>query len=78
MDLVVNEWLPEYFRPDASPEEKRALEKFLYCFLKRGDKIIVLELSPFLDKLYRYAKEFQRMYEVVLPIKNTAPKLKGK
>ncbi|MAT54683.1 MAG: hypothetical protein CMN32_09395 [Saprospirales bacterium] len=70
MDLVVNEWLPEYFRPDASPEEKRALEKFLLCFLERGDKIIVLKPSPFLYKIYRYAKEFQRQYEAVLPIRN--------
>jgi len=69
MDLVVNEWLPEYFLPDASMEEKKSLETFLNRFLERNDRLVVKEPSPFLDKIYRYAKDYQRMDEIVQPIR---------
>ncbi len=59
MEFVVNEWLPEYFRPDATNEEKRKLEKFLNTFMQRNDKIFVRRPSEFLRKIYRYSKEYQ-------------------
>ena len=66
MELVVNEWLPEYFKPDATNEEKVKLEKFLNKFLERNDKIFVRRTSDFFRKIYRYSKEYQnhpRVYE---------------
>ena len=69
MDLVVNEWLPEYFRPDASVEEKQLLKTFLTKFESSNDRIIVRRPSPFLNKFYRYASEFQNLDEVVTPIR---------
>lgn len=69
MDLVVNEWLPEYFLPEASTEEKKSLETFLNRFLERNDRLVVKKPSPFLDKIYRYAKDYQRMDEIVQPIR---------
>lgn len=59
MEFVVNEWLPEYFRPDATNEEKEKLEKFLNRFLERNDKICVRRPSEFLRKLLRFANDYQ-------------------
>ena len=70
MDFVVNEWLPEYFRPTATAAEKRLLQTFLQRFLERGDRLVVLEASPFLEKIYRYAKAFQLDYNTVNPIRD--------
>ncbi len=70
MDLVVNEWLPEYFTPAASAEEKILLQIFLQRFIEKGDRIIVKEPSPFISKVLRYAKDFQKLHEVVTPIRD--------
>jgi len=59
MEFVVNEWLPEYFKPDATSEEKEKLEKFLIKFLEKNDKIFVRRPSEFLRKLLRFAKDYQ-------------------
>jgi hypothetical protein len=61
MEFVVNEWLPEYFKPNASTEEKRKLEKFLFRFIENNDTIIVRRPSEFLRKLLRYANDYQRI-----------------
>ena len=59
MEFVVNEWLPEYFKPDTTNEEKEKLEKFLIKFLERNDKIFVRRPSEFLRKLLRFANDYQ-------------------
>lgn len=59
MELVVNEWLPEYFKPNATNEEKEKLEKFLNKFLERNDKIFVRLSSEFFRKILRYASDYQ-------------------
>ena len=59
MEFVVNEWLPEYFKPDATNEEKEKLEKFLIKFLERNDKIFIRRPSEFLRKLLRFANDYQ-------------------
>jgi len=59
MEFVVNEWLPEYFKPDAATDEKRKLELFLNKFIQRNDKIYVRRPSEFLRKVYKYSKEYQ-------------------
>lgn len=58
MDFVVNEWLPEYYRPQALPEQRLQLETFLARFMERGDRLVVLQDSEFLRKLLRYAKDY--------------------
>lgn len=70
MDLVVNEWLPEYFRPDASEEEKAFLNVFYQKFNERKDRIIIREPSPFINKIFSYAKEYQDKNEIVIPIRD--------
>jgi predicted nucleic acid-binding protein len=64
MEFVVNEWLPEFFKPNASKEEKEKLEKFLNRFIERDDKIYVRRLSEFFRKIHRYKKEFQNYSNV--------------
>jgi hypothetical protein len=58
MEFVVNEWLPEYFKPGTSLEEKKYLESFLNQFLQRNDKIYIRRPSEFLNKIYRYSKQY--------------------
>ena len=64
MEFVVNEWLPEYFKPDASDEEKQKLEKFLNKFMERKDKIFIRNHSEFLRKILRYANDYQNNHKV--------------
>ena len=58
MEFVVNEWLPEYFKPDADLENKRQLGIFIQKFMTKNDTIFVKNPSPFLDKLYRFEKNY--------------------
>lgn len=59
MEFVVNEWLPEYFKPNASYDKKQKLEQFLNKFIERNDKIFVRRPSEFYRKIYRYKKDYQ-------------------
>ena len=60
MEFVVNEWLMEYLRPNASHAEKALAQQFLQRFMQReDDKIFVREPSAFLNKALRYPKEYQ-------------------
>lgn len=58
MEFVVNEWLPEYFKPDCSVEQKNLLNKFILKFFEKNDQIFIRNPSPFLDKLYRFEKNY--------------------
>ena len=64
MEFVVNEWVPEYFIPNASNDEKQKLEKFLNRFIERNDKIFVRRPSEFYRKIYRYKKDYQNNLKV--------------
>jgi predicted nucleic acid-binding protein len=59
MDFVVNEWLPEYFRRNATNEERHVLEAFLNKFMESEDRIFVRRPSAFLDKIHRFSSELQ-------------------
>jgi len=69
MEFVVNEWLPEYFKPDATDEEKEKLEKFLNKFMVRGDKLFVRRPSEFLRKVELFAKQYQNNNKVYTELK---------
>lgn len=64
MEFVVNEWLPEYFKPDASNEEKKKLEQFLNKFIQRQDKLYVRRPSEFLRKIHRFKKDYQHNIKI--------------
>ena len=66
MELVVNEWLMEYLRPNASHAEKALAQQFLQRFMQReDDKIFVREPSAFLDKVFRYTKVYINNTEIL-------------
>ncbi|MBW8051797.1 MAG: hypothetical protein FVQ77_15965 [Cytophagales bacterium] len=69
MEFAVNEWLPEYFKPDASNEEKEKLEKFLNKFMVREDKLFVRRPSEFLRKVELFAKQYQNNNKVYTELK---------
>lgn len=64
MEFVINEWLPEYFKPEASFEEKKKLEQFLNKFIAQQDKIYVRRPSPFLSKIKQLAKAYQNNVKI--------------
>jgi len=58
MEIVVNEWLLEYLRPDAQESDKIDAIKFLNIFLKKRDRLVIKISSPFVDKFHRFMKQF--------------------
>jgi len=69
MEFVVNEWLPEYFRPDATDEEKEKLEKFLNRFMVRNDKLFIRRPSEFLRKVLLFSKWYRHDNKVYTELK---------
>jgi hypothetical protein len=58
MEIVVNEWLLDYLRPDAQVPDKTAAIQFLNAFLKKQDKMVIRRNSPFVAKFHRFMKQF--------------------
>jgi len=71
MEIVVNEWLPEYLRPDADASETDLVDKFVKAWLEKCDKIIIKENSPFTSKFYAYMHQsggyptYRKRFEVL-------------
>lgn len=60
MEIIVNEWLPEYFKRSASRDEKEQLVSILNFLISKPDiRIVVKRPSPFLEKIYAYSKSLQ-------------------
>ncbi len=60
MELVINEWLLEYMRPDAKKANKEIALKILEEIDKGKIKIAVRTPSPFTAKCLKYRKAFQQ------------------
>lgn len=58
MDIVVNEWLLDYMRPDAEHPQKVLASKFVNAWVERCHKILIRRPSPFVSKFYKYHKLF--------------------
>ena len=58
MELVVNSWLPERMRPNATEEELESVKQFLAAFLQNDDKMFVRRPGQFLDKIYACSKTY--------------------
>lgn len=54
MEIVVNEWLPEYLRPDANANETELVDKFVKAWLDKCDRVVIRRNSPFTSKFYTY------------------------
>lgn len=59
MEIVVNEWLLEWLRPDhADAEQRKFAQQFLVRLLKSERVLVVRNPSAFYRKAHRYPKEF--------------------
>ena len=64
MDLVINEWFPEYCKVETPNDDKELLRLFLEKFMQKTDVLYIKTPSPFLNKIYTYAKEYQSHRDV--------------
>ena len=55
MEIIVNEWLLDYMRPNAD-EEKTKMAQFVNTVVKKCDKIVIRRPSRFTEKFYTYMK----------------------
>ena len=58
MEIVVNEWLPEWLAPTGTDIQHRNALIFLEKFCSKDDIIVVKYDSAFTDKLLKYPKFF--------------------
>lgn len=58
MEIVVNEWLLDYLRPDAKGCDMDLAIKFVNAWVKKSDKVVIKKPSPFVSKFYHYMKQF--------------------
>jgi len=70
MDFVINEWFLDWYRPDATAAEQKSVRVFFHHFLLSDHKIVVLQNSPFLQKLHRYRSTFDYDIPCRLALKN--------
>jgi len=56
MEVVVNEWLLEYLRPDAEESDRRKAFKFVSIVMQKCYKIVIKGNSPFVNKFRNYSK----------------------
>ena len=61
MEVVVNEWLLEYMRPDS--EKAGFASRFLDEIEHRGHKLAIRRESVFTRKLYKYDRQFFRCFK---------------
>lgn len=60
MEIVVDEWLLEYMRPDAEDDDRLLALRFVNAWKRRCDRLLLRRPSPFVKKFYRYMKTFGR------------------
>ena len=60
MEIVVNEWLLDYLRPDAEECHQDLAIKFVNTWVKKCDKVVIRRPSPFVSKFHSYMKQFGR------------------
>jgi hypothetical protein len=58
MNLVVNEWLLEYFVPGTPRSHQNELLEFFDCIQKCRHKIVVGRETPFAQKFYKFMKQY--------------------
>ena len=54
MEIIVNEWLLEYLRPNTSREKRNYALRFIKAWENKIIKVVIRRPSPFLQKLQRY------------------------
>jgi predicted nucleic acid-binding protein len=59
MEIVVNEWLLDYLRPNSEKFKRDLALKFVNTWVKNCDKVLIRRPSPFIKKFYTYMKQFE-------------------
>jgi predicted nucleic acid-binding protein len=65
MEIVVNEWLLEYLRPDSEKSKRDLALKFVNAWVKKCDKVLIRRPSPFIKKFYVYMKQFESDFDSI-------------
>jgi hypothetical protein len=63
VEIVVDEWLLEYMRPDAEADDRLLALRFVNAWKRRCDRLLLRSPSPFVNKFYRFMKSFGRDLE---------------
>ena len=58
MEIIVNEWLLEYLRPDAQEPDRTAALRFVNALVQKCDKMVIKRNSPFVSKFHGFMKQF--------------------
>ncbi len=71
MEIIVNEWLPEYLRPDADANKTELVDRFVKAWLDKSDRVVIRGNSPFASKFYTYMHQsggypaYRKRFEVL-------------
>ncbi len=57
MEIVVNEWLLDYLRPDAEKSHNKLAVKFIENWVRGCYRVVIRKQSPFSKKLFDYMKQ---------------------
>ena len=57
MEIVVNEWLLEYLRPDARDCERNLAMRFINGWVSKCDRIVISPSNPFTQKFLNYFQQ---------------------
>ena len=58
MEIVFNEWFLDWHRPDAIDDERKRVDHILDWLIESDCQLVILQKSPFLQKLFAYRKRF--------------------
>ncbi len=58
MEIVVNEWLLDYMRPNAKDCNRNLAIKFINAWVEKCDKIVIRRPSPFVKKFHNFMGQF--------------------
>jgi len=59
LEIVINEWLLEYLRPNADKSNREMALRFVNAWVKRCDKVVIKRESPFVSKFHTFMKKFE-------------------
>ncbi len=57
MEIVVNEWLLDYLRPDAEKSHNKLAVRFIENWVRGCYRVVIRKQSPFSKKLFDYMKQ---------------------
>lgn len=59
MEIVVNEWLLDYMRPNTDSKKTSEANQFINAVVNKCYKIVIGKSTPFVSKFYKYMNSFK-------------------